>query len=256
LQCWQYLSETDFKLTENRRKTVRVSRIGSIFPMRSVREFRDVYEVEGRRLARWFVRVIGLRHLSPNVVTVSGCIGCAIAAVLVWHEQWLAAALVFFLGSLLDALDGAVAKLSGKVSAFGAFLDSTLDRVGEGFVLGALGLVFARYEDPVALACCFVALAGSYLVSYTRAKAEALGVECKGGLASRFERVVVLTAGLTLSFFDMLAAEVAVYVLAVATTLTVLQRIWHVNRSLSQRPPRRRKRRRRRRSSAQDGPPG
>jgi CDP-diacylglycerol--glycerol-3-phosphate 3-phosphatidyltransferase len=240
------------KSTEIRRKNVDVGdSTGSIAGlMRSVRKFRDVYEVEGRRFARWIVRLGRLKFVHPNVVTVTGTLGCIAASYLVYEEQWLAAGIVFLLGSLLDALDGAVAKVTGKVSAFGAFLDSTLDRVGEGFVLGALGLVFSDHSNSPALACCFVALAGSYLVSYTRAKAEALGVQCKGGIASRTERVFVLTTGLILSWYDMLAAEVAVYVLAAATTLTVLQRMWHVNRSLSQRPPRKRRsgRRRRRKS--------
>jgi CDP-diacylglycerol--glycerol-3-phosphate 3-phosphatidyltransferase len=213
-------------------------------------DIRSAYEVGGRRIARRIVRAI-LRgsHLSPNVVTVMGCLVNGIAAWCAWNEWWLAASLVFIAGSTLDALDGAVAKVTGKVSAFGAFLDSTLDRVSEGFMLLALGLVFARHDDQLALAACFVALASSYLVSYTRAKAEALGVQCTGGLASRFERVVLLAAGLALAHWFAVAIAIVVEVLAVVAAATVVQRVLHVRSALKQREqqrgPRRRRRRRR-----------
>lgn len=197
--------------------------------------FRGAYEERGRRFARGVARTLlrgVLRRLSPNVVTVTGSLLCVVAAVAAFHEQFLTAAVVFLLGSLLDAMDGAVAKVSGKVTAFGAFLDSTLDRVGEGFVLGGLGLMFALRDDLWPLASCFVALACSYLVSYTRAKAEALGVQCKGGLASRTERVVVLTAGLFLASLWMPAIEIAVHVLALTSAVTVAQRVVHVHGAL------------------------
>lgn len=212
-------------------------------------DIRSGYEVGGRRLARRFVR-FALRgaRISPNAVTVAGCLLNGVAAWLAWREQWLVAAVVFLVGSLLDALDGAVAKVTGKVSAFGAFLDSTLDRVSEGFMLLALGLVFARVDHAGALAACFVALASSYLVSYTRAKAEALGVTCSGGIASRTERVVLLTIGLALAHWYERAIEIVVILLAVVAAATVLQRVLHVRRALRERtrPPRRRRRRRRR----------
>jgi CDP-diacylglycerol--glycerol-3-phosphate 3-phosphatidyltransferase len=208
---------------------------------------RGWYEVEGRRVARSVARKL-LRgsHLSPNVVTVTGTVLNAVAAVLVFHQEFLAAGIVFVLGSLLDAMDGAVAKVTGQVTAFGGFLDSTLDRVSEGLMLGGLGLMFSQQDGPWSdhmpwpLAACFVALASSYLVSYTRARAEALGVECKGGLASRTERIVVLAIGLFLATFWPSATEYAAYVLAVAAALTVLQRIAHVKRALPDgRKPRR-----------------
>ncbi len=217
---------------------------------------REGYEVGGRRLARRFVR-FALRgsRISPNAVTIAGCLLNGVAAWLAFREQWLLAAVVFLVGSLLDALDGAVAKVTGKVSAFGAFLDSTLDRVSEGFMLLALGLVFAQYDHSWALAACFVALASSYLVSYTRAKAEALGVTCSGGIASRTERVVLLTIGLSLSHWFERAIEVVVVILAVVAAATVMQRVLHVRRALRDRPrPPRRRRRRRSRQSRQQPP--
>ena len=102
-------------------------------------------------------------------------------------------------GSILDILDGALARAGGKTTPFGSFLDSTTDRVGEGAMLGAIALVFARHGNEVALARAFAGVAGSFLVSYTRAKAEALGLRGDVGIGSRAERVVVITAGLVLA---------------------------------------------------------
>lgn len=216
-----------------------------------------------RRVAKTLLRGF-LRGLSPNHVTVAGALLCGVAAVLVFHELFLATAIVYLLGSALDAMDGAVAKVTGKVSAFGAFLDSTLDRVGEGLILGGLGLMFAKDGNLWPLASCFVALACSYLVSYTRAKAESLGVACKGGLASRVERVVVLSTGLFLASLWFQAIEITVHLLAATAALTVIQRVLHVHRALpAGRKPRRPRRSRARRSTHDiqpetptGGPPG
>ena len=212
--------------------------------MDSLQRIRDAYEVGGRRImrrvARTLMRVTGT--LNPNAITVTGCLLSGVAGVLAFRGQFLAAAIVFLVGSLMDAMDGAVAKVTGKVTAFGAFLDSTLDRVGEGLVLGGLGLWFANEGNLWACGACFVALASSYLVSYTRAKAEAIGVKCKGGLASRVERVVLLTIGMGLATWVIEALSITVYVLAVTAALTVLQRVVHVHRALPDgRKPRRRR---------------
>jgi CDP-diacylglycerol--glycerol-3-phosphate 3-phosphatidyltransferase len=161
---------------------------------------------------------------------------CAAAAVLVYFEYrhellffWLGAA-TFVAGSLLDILDGALARQSGRGTQFGAFLDSTLDRVGEGVVLGAIALVFARDGNEVALAFAVSAVAGSFLVSYTRARAEALGLKGDVGLGSRAERVVVITAGLVLAPWGLLPW--AIYLLAATAWFTVLQRILSVRAQL------------------------
>jgi CDP-diacylglycerol--glycerol-3-phosphate 3-phosphatidyltransferase len=183
-----------------------------------------------RRVARTLLRPIG--SINPNAVTFTGTLLNGVAAWLVFHEWFLATFIVFVIGSLMDALDGAVAKVSGRVSAFGGFLDSTLDRVSEGLVLGGLGLLFASQGNLWAVASCFVALACSYLVSYTRAKAESLGVQCKGGLASRVERVVLLAAGFLLATWWPVSIEVVIHVLAVTAALTVLQRVIPVHRAL------------------------
>ena len=139
----------------------------------------------------------------------------------------------------MDTLDGRYSRMSGKGTLFGAFLDSTLDRIEEGIVLAAVAGYFAVQGDDVAAAMCVVAVLGSLMVSYTRARAEALGVECKVGLATRPVRVVVLSIGLVfakgagLGDFELLAP--AIYAIAALTTITAAQRVWHVRNELSER---------------------
>jgi CDP-diacylglycerol--glycerol-3-phosphate 3-phosphatidyltransferase len=138
----------------------------------------------------------------------------------------------------MDMLDGRYSRMSGKGTPFGAFLDSTLDRIEEGIVLTAVAAYFASRGDELAVAAVVLVVLGSLMVSYTRARAEALGVECKVGLATRPVRVVVLSAGLVLAKgagigdFELLAP--AIYVMLALTAVTVLQRVWHVRQALSE----------------------
>jgi CDP-diacylglycerol--glycerol-3-phosphate 3-phosphatidyltransferase len=121
--------------------------------------------------------------------------------------------------------------MSGKGTPFGAFLDSTLDRIVEGIVLTAVAATFAERNDELAVAAVVVAVMASLVVSYTRARAESLGVECKVGIADRLVRVVIISAGLV--FADLGILEPAVYVLAALTSVTVVQRILHVKKQLT-----------------------
>ena len=177
-------------------------------------------------------------RLTPNAISLTGFALCVVAAVLILQGWWIAGGIAFIVGSVCDTLDGRYSRMSGKASPFGAFLDSTLDRVEEGIVLAAVAYQFS--EDPdltfiasnqVAVAMVVVAVIASIMVSYTRARAEALGVECKVGIADRAFRVVVLSAGLV--FGDLKAIEPAVYVLAVMAVVTVFQRIFHVRSELN-----------------------
>jgi CDP-diacylglycerol--glycerol-3-phosphate 3-phosphatidyltransferase len=179
-------------------------------------------------------------RLTPNAISLTGFALCVVAAVLVWQEQWVLGGLAFILGSVCDTLDGRYSRMSGKGSPFGAFLDSTLDRIEEGIVLTAVGAYFSQRGDDLAVAATVLAVLASLMVSYTRARAEALGVECKVGIADRPVRVVILSAGLVLaagelfSGVDLLAPSV--YVLAGLSVITVVQRIWHVRRALTAAP--------------------
>jgi CDP-diacylglycerol--glycerol-3-phosphate 3-phosphatidyltransferase len=179
-------------------------------------------------------------RLTPTALSIAGVSLCIAGSVSVYFEYrndllyfWLGAGL-FLLGSILDVLDGALARAGGKATPFGAFIDSTTDRIGEAFMLGAIGLVFARDGNETALAFTFAALAGgTFLVSYTRARAEALGLKGDVGLASRAERVVLLTIGLVVAPWDGL--QWAIYVLAATAWLTVVQRVWSVRSQLRER---------------------
>jgi CDP-diacylglycerol--glycerol-3-phosphate 3-phosphatidyltransferase len=178
-------------------------------------------------------RLIASR-LTPNQISMAGFTLNVIAAVLVWQHEFFIGGVVFIVGSICDTLDGGYSRMSGKGTPFGAFLDSTLDRIVEGIVLTAVAATFAQRSDDLAVAAVVVAVMASLVVSYTRARAEALGVECKVGIADRLVRVVIISAGLV--FADLGALEPAVYVLAALTTITVVQRILHVKRELTPAP--------------------
>jgi phosphatidylinositol phosphate synthase len=189
---------------------------------------------EMRELAR--NRLIESR-LTPNAISITGLIGNLIAAALVLHHDFVLAGVAFILGSLCDMFDGRYSRMSGKGTPFGAFLDSTLDRVEEGVVLAAVAAWFAQQGNDFAVGATVVAVVGSYMVSYTRARAEALGVECKVGIASRAVRVVILSAGLVFAAGELIPdldlLEPAIYVMAALTVFTTLQRVLHVRRQLA-----------------------
>lgn len=194
------------------------------------------YTTGARSLASRSIVGLTRTRVTPNALTTAGVSLCLAAAVLVYFEYrnellfyWLAA-VVFVVGSLLDILDGALARAGGKTTPFGSFLDSTTDRVSEGFMLAAIAYVFAREGQDVFVVVAVAAVAGSFLVSYTRARAEALGLRGDVGIGSRAERVVVITAGLVLAPWGVL--QWAIYLLTVTAWLTVLQRILHVRRQL------------------------
>jgi CDP-diacylglycerol---glycerol-3-phosphate 3-phosphatidyltransferase len=173
-------------------------------------------------------------RLTPNQISMTGFVLNVIAAVLVWQHEFFIGGVVFIVGSICDTLDGGYSRMSGKGTPFGAFLDSTLDRIVEGIVLTAVAVTFTQREDELAVAAVVVAVMASLVVSYTRARAEALGVECKVGIADRLVRVIILSAGLV--FAAVGALEPAVYVLAALSSFTVVQRILHVRRQLAQPP--------------------
>jgi CDP-diacylglycerol---glycerol-3-phosphate 3-phosphatidyltransferase len=189
---------------------------------------------EMRELAR--NRLIESR-LTPNAISVTGLIGNVIAAALILEHHFVLAGIAFILGSLCDMFDGRYSRMSGKGTPFGAFLDSTLDRVEEGVVLAAVAAWFAESGNEFAVGATVVAVVGSYMVSYTRARAEALGVECKVGIASRAVRVVILSAGLVFGAEELIPGldllEPAIYVMAALTVFTALQRVLHVRRQLA-----------------------
>jgi CDP-diacylglycerol---glycerol-3-phosphate 3-phosphatidyltransferase len=189
-----------------------------------------------RRMAANSIEGLARTRVSPNALTAAGVLLCAAAAVIVYFEYrnelaayWIGAAL-FIVGSILDILDGALARRSGKSTPFGAFVDSTTDRMSEAFMLGAIALVFARQDNELALGFTFAAFAGSFLVSYTRARAEAIGLKGDVGIGSRAERVFVISAGVILAPWG--ALQWAIYLLTLTAWVTVLQRVLAVRAQL------------------------
>ena len=194
------------------------------------------YTTGVRRVAARSMSRLARTRVTPNALTAGGVLLCSAGAIVVYFEDrnelaafWVGAAL-FIVGSILDILDGALARSSGKATPFGAFVDSMTDRVSEGVMLAAIALVFMRDGNQVALAFTFAAAVGSFLVSYARAKAEILGLKGDVGIGSRAERVVVISAGLILAPWG--ALQWAIYLLAVTAWLTVIQRLLHVRRQL------------------------
>jgi CDP-diacylglycerol--glycerol-3-phosphate 3-phosphatidyltransferase len=179
-------------------------------------------------------------RLTPNAISLTGFVLNVVAAVLVWQRYFFLAGIAFIVGSIMDTLDGRYSRMSGKGTPFGAFLDSTLDRMEEGIVLTAVAAYFAARGDELATAATVAAVLFSLMVSYTRARAEALGLSCKVGIATRAVRVVILSVGLvfakgaSLGDFELLAP--AVYVLAALTLFTTFQRIFHVRAQLQGSP--------------------
>ena len=194
------------------------------------------YTEAAREILRRSMLGVAKTKLTPDMLTLAGVTLCLVGAALVGFEDrneklffWLGGAL-FVIGSIADILDGALARAASKGTVFGAFLDSTFDRVGEAAMVAAIGLALMRDGNEVALVASFAAVIGSFLVSYTRAKAEALGLRGDVGFGSRVERVVLIAVGLFLAPWGWL--EWPVYVLAVLTWLTVGQRILFVRRQL------------------------
>jgi CDP-diacylglycerol---glycerol-3-phosphate 3-phosphatidyltransferase len=197
------------------------------------------YTAGARSLAARSIGGLARTRVTPNALTATGVLLCAAASVLVLFENrndilfyWLGAA-TFVAGSVLDILDGALARAGGKSTPFGAFIDSTTDRVSEGFMLAAIAYLFARHNRDVFVAVAMAAVAGSFLVSYTRARAEALGLKGDVGIGSRAERVVVITIGLVFAPWGVLPW--AIVFLAVTAWITVLQRVLSVRKQLLQR---------------------
>jgi CDP-diacylglycerol--glycerol-3-phosphate 3-phosphatidyltransferase len=179
--------------------------------------------------------VIGLLtrlQLSPNQISLAGFALALIATGTLIADYPTTAGIIFLLGSSFDILDGAVARAEKKITPFGAFLDSTLDRVSEGVMLMAIAYCLALEGQATAVAGVVLAMLGGMLTSYTRARAEALDISCSIGWVSRPERVIIMGSGL---IFDLLTETV--YLLAILSLWTAGQRFFHVAINLRHQNP-------------------
>lgn len=184
-----------------------------------------------KALARYFtqpvVRLLAKTPVTPNALTVCSLAVTAAAAFLVATERFVAGALVLLFASIFDILDGALARHTNRVTRFGAALDSTLDRLAEALILIGLLVVYARAQALPEIVLVGVALTSSFLVSYVRARAEGLGVECQVGIFTRAERIAVLVLGLLLARVDY-ALLAGLAIIALFSTITVCQRLFEV----------------------------
>ena len=185
----------------------------------------------GRAVLAPIVRLAMALHLTPNTITVIGLGITLLASTLVAGGWLLVGAAILTAGSLLDAVDGALARAQGGGTAFGSFLDSTLDRAGESILyIGiAVWLLRTQPEPLLPVVALLVALAGSFLVSYAHARAQGIGLGASVGLAPRTERLVLVIAGIALAGLGLTSGLVLILVVvAVLTVVTVIQRMRHV----------------------------
>ena len=187
----------------------------------AAQDWREALRARTKGLGESIVRPLARVGISPNTLTVVGFLAMVgVAWVLSQGHERLAGLLIIIVG-LFDALDGALARSTGRSTIFGAFFDSTLDRFAE--IALYLGLLYLYRSNTLATVLIYLAITGSLMVSYARARAEGLGVECKVGLFTRLERLGVLVLGLLLN-----RTIWALIVLAIFSNLTALQRMWHV----------------------------
>ena len=190
----------------------------------------------GRAFLAPLVRLAQRLGITANRVTVAGFCVVVVAAVLVAAGQLLIGALVLVAGSLLDAVDGALARATGGSTPFGGFLDSTLDRAAEAILyVGIVAYLLGASADPLwPVLLALAALSGSFLVSYTRAKAEAIGLTASVGLAPRTERLVLIVAGIGLAGMGVeIGLLGALGIIAALSAATTIQRIWHVRQQVA-----------------------
>jgi len=173
-------------------------------------------------------------HVSPDAVTLVGTIGTSVAALWFFpRQQWAAGVLVILLFVFSDLLDGTMARMSGRSGPWGAFLDSTLDRIGDVAIFAGLALGFVHAGDTRTAAVALGCLGGAVVTSYAKSRAESLGADCNVGFAERTERLVIAGLGVLLYGLGVpYALPVALWVLLVLVWITVLQRILHVRRQL------------------------
>lgn len=173
-------------------------------------------------------------HVSPDAITVVGTVGASAAALWFYpRQQWAVGTLVILLFAFSDLLDGTMARMSGRQGPWGAFLDSTLDRVTDGLGFGAMALGLAAAGDMLTTGVAIFCLVGGAVVSYAKARAESVGAECNVGIAERAERLIIAGAAALLYGLGVpYILPAALWVLAALTWFTVGQRVLHVRKQL------------------------
>jgi CDP-diacylglycerol--glycerol-3-phosphate 3-phosphatidyltransferase len=181
----------------------------------------------GKLIATPFAKIFIKLGFSPDLVTLFGTVGVVFSSIVFFSQgEFLWGSILFSMFVGLDAVDGTVARLLNRNSKWGAFFDSVLDRIADGVVLGCIAFYFANQGKETYFVLSLVALLASEIVSYTKARAEGLGLNCDTGLAERPERVIIIIAGTFISGLGFLAAlEISIWVLTIVSVITVIQRM-------------------------------
>ena len=168
------------------------------------------------------VKVLNKAEIHPNSLTVAGFVITCAAAVALFRDNLRTGGLLILLGGLCDSIDGNMARSTGKASRFGAMFDSVIDRYSELIMFLGITVYFIPKKDYFSLGATFLALCGSIMVSYTRARAESLGFEPKSGIMQRAERIVFMGFG---ALFHPLLFKLSLWLIAVLANITALQRL-------------------------------
>ena len=190
------------------------------------REFKPYFE----RSINPLINFLSQKEVHPNTITLTGLLLIGVGSITLYLSMEIVALVLLSTGALLDAVDGAVARKKGIESEYGAFLDSTIDRVSDALPFVALGFHYAEKGDQLNTLLSLLAIVSSFLVSYARAKAESLGIYGLGGIFERTERWIVLIIGLASGFI-----EIALLFIIIGSTATVVQRIAEVRKNLLRR---------------------
>lgn len=186
-----------------------------------------MFDSVARKYSRFFMeplaRVISYTGLSPNGATLIGFVLTVGVTIILAQGYLLWGGILLIVASLFDSLDGTLARVIGRATRFGAFLDSTMDRFSEAVIFFGLFIYLSSQNQRLELILIYATVVGSLMVSYARARAEGIGVQVKEGLVTRFERVFILIVGLV---FNQLT--LALWVLAIASNLTAIQRMYLV----------------------------
>jgi len=191
----------------------------------------EVRKNVGYHFTRPLVQFLARTRVTPNALTWFGFLLSIVATALIVTEQLLAAGIMVLVAGFFDMLDGALARHTNQATRFGGILDATLDRLAESLLLLGTLVLFAREPSFIGIVLAGVALPSSLMVSYTRARGEALGLNCKAGVFTRPERVIILALGLLLSNIEY-ALIVALGIIVLFSIFTVCQRLINIRSQL------------------------
>ena len=191
-----------------------------------------IRNIFSQRIELPVTRFLSKVGISPNTITYIGLIGPILTATFIYMNLFAIAGTTLLVSSSLDLFDGSLARFTNKVTKFGAFLDSTIDRLSESIVLLGLIFFYTTQSSIYGVVITYIAMAGSIMVSYIRARAGGLKVSCEIGIYTRTERVISLGLGLIISQWWTPAITLVLSTIAIFTLITTIQRVLHIKREL------------------------